>query len=127
MPFRDVTGEDELDRLTGRVKETLGLPVGGGVIHVGILPGEGMLSSALSSHDDGVIGESMKGISTSNSSSQSNPESTIDRGMKGARSSKFSSSSCASFSLSALIFWSSLGEGMYGVLLSVVLLPGGDG
>lgn len=120
MPFRDVTGEDELEKLGGRVKEMVGLPVGGGVMHVDTLPGEGMLASASSNHDDGVIGESMKGISTSRSSSQSNSESTIDKGMNGARSSKFSSSSCTSFSLSALIFWSSLGEGMYGVLLSVV-------
>ena len=125
MPFRDVTGEDELEKLGGRVKETVGLPGGGGVIET--LPGEGMLSSALSSHDDGVIGESMKGISTSRSSSQSNPESTIDKGMNGARSSKFSSSSCTSFSLSPLIFWSSLGEGMYGVLLSVVPFSGEEG
>lgn len=86
-----------------------------------------MLSSALSSHDDGVIGESMKGISTSNSSSQSNPESTIDNGMNGARSSKFSSSSLASVCLSASIFWSSFGEGMCGVLLSVLLFSGLEG
>lgn len=61
--------------------------VGAG-INVTTPPGEGMLSSALSNHDDGegVIGESMKGISTSKGSSPSNSESIVS-GINGARSS----------------------------------------
>lgn len=125
MPFRDVTGEVLLEKLGGRLYVMVALLEGGGVMQT--LPGDGMLSSALSSHEDGVIGDSMKGISTSKLSSQSNPESTIEKGMKGARSSKFSSSSFASFSLSAEMFWSSLGAGMYGVLFSVVLFSGEEG
>ena len=83
-PFRAVSGEDDAERLAGLI--ALLDKIGGK--NVDALPGEGILSSALRSQDegDGVMGESMNGISTSSSSSQSSSES-IESGMNGARSS----------------------------------------
>lgn len=67
MFFRDVIGEDELEKFGGRVKEMVGLFVGGGVIYVDIFFGEGMFVFVSSNYDDGVIGELMKGILISRS------------------------------------------------------------
>lgn len=83
--FLGTTGEDDADKLVTFLRETA--LVGAG-IELAALPGNGILSSALSNHEDGegIIGESMNGISTSKSLSSS-CESSIESGMNGARSS----------------------------------------
>ena len=82
--FRAISGEDDAERLAG-LKALLDKTGGK---NVDALPGEGILSSALRSQDegDGIMGESMNGISTRSSLSQSSSESIVS-GMNGARSS----------------------------------------